>query len=865
MTTRAPELNAQFERCCRGLLGLLQALSQEGVKSTPRLWLVTAGAQSVKADEPLDGLPQATIWGLGKVIAQEFPELSCVRIDLESIRDIEPLLNELTQSGEEPLIAYRGGRRHVARLSRLQHSAAQQPFEALLAAPVQLAIVERGTSAGVALVPAARVSPGSEEVEIEVRAAGLNFRDVLNVLGVRQDQTPLGGEVAGIITALGAGVEGLKVGEEVLAITSGGIGNFCLAPAELTLPKPANLDFEAAAASPLAFLTAHYALNVIGRMAKGERVLIHAAAGGVGMAAVQLAQRAGLEIFATAGSAAKREFLQSLGIAHVFDSRSLEFADAVRTATHAEGVDLVLNSLTGPAIGASLALLRSKGRFLEIGKAEIWTAARGADINPRAQYLVIDLAELIARDPKSVRPLFVDLLARLARGELRPLPSKTFPFTAAAQAIEHMARAKHIGKVVLAATTREAAQREVSILADATYLISGGLTGLGLACAQWLIERGARNLLLFGRHAPSAETAEVLETMRARGARIVAAQSDVACEADVSRLFDGPLRALPPVRGVIHSAGVLDDGILMQQRWANFAQVLAPKATGAWVLHQKTAHCALDFFVLFSSASALLGAPGQANHAAANAFLDALAHYRRAQGLPGLSINWGAWAQIGAAAQRHVGARILKQGIGELTAAEGLQALQRALKGGEAQVGVIRADWSQLNETLENAAERRFFAHLGSPRASTQSVERSAKSTAARELRDAPADKRITLLLQHVRAQVSAVIGLPSGQPMSDKQPLRDMGMDSLMAIELRNRLRMELSIEQALPATLVFDHPTIDALAAFLASEVYGWTTRADARTAVRHADALDLIEQLSDDDVEKLYSERSGGSVLN
>ena len=298
----------------------------------------------------LTGLLQTGILGLAKVIGLELPEISCRRFDLQSAEDIGALADALPQ--DEPLVAMRDGRRYIARLAR-----ATQPSDAAAedrASPRQLEITERGAIDGLKLRPIERARLAENEVEIEVRAAGLNFRDVLNVLGAREDAAALGGEVAGVISRLGAGVTGLAVGQHVVAVTSGGLGDYVVAPDVLVLEKPRELTFEQAAASPLAFLTAHYALNVMGKMAAGERVLIHAAAGGVGMAAVRLAQRAGLDVFATAGSEAKREVLRLLGVRHVFDSRSLTFATDVAHETCGEGVDLVLSAVTGPAIAASL-------------------------------------------------------------------------------------------------------------------------------------------------------------------------------------------------------------------------------------------------------------------------------------------------------------------------------------------------------------------------------------------------------------------------------------------------------------------------------------------------------------------------------
>jgi acyl carrier protein len=329
----------------------------------------------------------------------------------------------------------------------------------------------------------------------------------------------------------------------------------------------------------------------------------------------------------------------------------------------------------------------------------------------------------------------------------------------------------------------------------------------------------------------------------------VAVQADVSREEDVRTIFDGPLRALPPLRGVIHSAGRFDGGLLMDLDRERFLNVTDPKSRGAWLLHRMTEHCALDFFVLYSSVSALLGAPGQGNYAAANAFLDGLAHYRRARGLPAQSIDWGLWGSIGAAVGAKASERIERQGLAEFSPEQGLDALERVLLAGWTQPGVMRADWRRIAATINNPAETRFFEHL------------AGKTVPARNagggLRDAPPEKRCGLLLKRVRAEVAAVIGLPMAQPGLDKQPLRDMGLDSLMAVELCNRLRHELGIEQALPATVAFDHPTVAALSEYLAG-MLGWTA---AAAPGEETDVLGRIEQMTDEEVDRLLSLRTTG----
>jgi NAD(P)-dependent dehydrogenase (short-subunit alcohol dehydrogenase family)/acyl carrier protein len=578
------------------------------------------------------------------------------------------------------------------------------------------------------------------------------------------------------------------------------------------------------------------------------------------MAAVQLARRAGLEIFATAGSHAKREAVRSLGVTHVFDSRSLAFAADITHATNGEGIDLVLSAVTGPAIAASFELLRPDGRFLEIGKAEILSPEMAASLNPHARYQAIDLADRLVRAPHDVRPMFVDMMARLATRVLRPLPVESFALADARAAFSRMSRAKHIGKLVLSPR-----RSPVRLRPDASYLISGGLTGLGLASAQRLFERGARHLVLFGRRPPGEDALTAIEGLRKGGARVIVVSADAGSERDMRHLFDGPLREVPELRGVIHAAGRLEDAVLTRQNWSRFADVLAPKARGAWLLHQLTADMPLDFFVLYSSASSLLGAAGQANHAAANAFLDGLAHYRRARGKPALSVNWGAWADIGAAAERNVAGRIGKRGVGELTIAEGLGALERLLDQPLAQVGVIRADWPSVADSLESAAERRFLERLARspPRAGSRAPVQQIVAKPAFDASAAPPGRLANELMSLVRTEVAAVLGAVKIESLSDQMPFRDMGLDSLMALELRARLQKTLSLEAPLPATMAFDHSTIEALVDYLMTEIHGYAPPAPLPADKRGDRALlDDIEAMSDEDVDRLLAMREGAS---
>ncbi|MCK6562451.1 SDR family NAD(P)-dependent oxidoreductase [candidate division KSB1 bacterium] len=883
------------DRGSRSLLALTQALLATPGFDSPGVWVVTRAAQPVAEPAPQLALTQSPIWGFGRALALEHPELQCVRIDLDSPAQIaaetqkmpeaQLLLAELLTPDGEDQVAYRNGQRYVARLARrapAEGEAASKTSTAPLAdeaAPVQLEIVQPGVLEGLALRPVMRRPPGPHEIELRVAATGLNFRDVLNALGMRSDDDPLGGEVAGTVVRVGEAVTDFKVGDEVISVTVGGFSTYLTTFTELTVKKPAHLDFAAAATIPLAYLTAAYALHGLGKLQRGERVLIHAAAGGVGMAAVQLALRAGAEIFATAGSAEKREYLQALGIAHVFNSRTLDFAEEIRQRTAGAGLDLVLNSLTGEFIPQSLQLLRANGRFLEIGKKEIWTTAQAAAVNPHAVYLAVDLAERIKSDPAAVRPRFLDIMQALAAGELQPLPHTDFALEQAASAFRYMAQAKHIGKVVVTQqavrgkeqgaggrgqeSTGKRQGASIQLQADATYLITGGLRGLGLLTAEWLVERGCRHLALLGRSAPTEATLAVARKLEQSGSRVLLLQGDVANPADVARCLEQIRQTLPPLRGLIHSAGVLADGVLLQQSWERFLNVMAPKVFGAWNLHVQTRELPLDFFVIYSSVSALLGTLAQANHASANAFLDALAHQRTALGLPAMSINWGAWSQIGAAARHNVGDRIVTRGINSFTPQQGLQVLGMLFERPVTQVGVMPVNWATFAGQFTGRRLPAYFSELvaeAQTRTLAQPSSPPAQRNLMQELQQAPSGKRRQMLLAFVEAQALKVLSMEATQTIHEKQPLTDLGLDSLMAVELRNLLGAGLGLQRALPATLVFDYPTTAAVANYFMRTLFEEETPAAAAEPAPAA-TLENLEQLSDEEIDRLFAEKMAG----
>jgi NADPH:quinone reductase-like Zn-dependent oxidoreductase/SAM-dependent methyltransferase/acyl carrier protein len=867
--------NAQ-EWAMGSALNLTQALVSAG-GYTPRLWLVTCGAM------PLGGevlaVEQAPIWGLGKVIALEHPELRCKRIDLDSDGgDVHTLLGVIRAQDDEDQIALRGDVRHVARLTRYEASSESEPIDVGATrrvvltedVPLRLEITERGVLDNLTLRPYERRAPGRGEVEIRVYATGLNFKDVLNAMGMYPgDAGLLGGECAGEIVAVGEGVADLQVGDAVMAVVGGSFSAYVTASAQLVVRKPDFLSFEEAATIPIPFLTAFFALNYMAGMQAGDKVLIHAAAGGVGLAAVQLARQAGAEIFGTAGSDEKRAYLKSLGVQHVMNSRTLDFVDEIQAMTSSTGVNIVLNSLADEFVPASFAAMGQGGRFLEIGKRGILSYREAKTRRPDAAYFIIDWTNPMREEPGLIRSMLLNIVEGIENGTLQPLPCQVFSIEDVVGAFRHMAQAKHIGKIVVTQQIDRHAievQGPVPLQEDATYLITGGLGGLGLLLSRWLVEKGARNLVLMGRTSPPEPTQKIIGELERAGVQILVVQGDVSRESDVADMLMEIQRNLPPLRGVIHAAGVLDDGTLIQQNWSRFETVMKAKVQGAWYLHHLTRHMRLDFFVLFSSIASLFGSRGQGNHAAANTFMDILAYHRLAQGLPALSINWGAWAETGAAVDYEVSERAGARGIPLMNPDDALRAFENLLAGSPPQVGITPINWPVFLRQFEAAPP--FYAQFRDEKSSLKNLphEAAAPSTQPdilRRINEATPNKRLAILAAYIGKQAAKVLGLEPSRPIDENTPLSAMGLDSLMAVELRNQLGTGLGLKRALPATLVFDYPTIAAITDYLAREVLGLSgesTRAQnaAPPSKTTQELLDNLSELSDEEVDRLFEEQ-------
>ena len=859
-----------------GSVALLQALASAGLSTVPDVTLVTRGAQPVEAGwvDPT----AAPLWGLGKVVDLEWKDSTCRRVDLDPAvapdAAADALVEELLAADRETLVARRGSDRHVGRLSRIALEDGEAPAAA--GSPTRLVHDGSGVLDDLRREPMERRSPEGGDVEIEVAASGLSFRDVMNALAMRDDPDPLGAECTGVVTRVGAEVTDLQVGDRVVALTAGAFDSFVTVARPLVAPLPATLSFEQGATVGTAFTTAWYSLVDLGKLNEGESVLIHAGTGGVGMAAVQIALTRGARVLATAGSPAKRHLLRQLGVSHVFDSRSTTFTQEALDATDGRGVDAVLNSLSGEFIEASVAALAEEGRFLEIGKRDLWTQERFAEARPQGRYEIIDLAAKTVEDPSLMGRLLTTVTSELAEGRLRPLPFQAFERAKTSDAFRAMSQARQVGKLVV----RHPAAGELRVREDGSYLLTGGNNGLGLLTARWLVECGARHVMLLSRSEPGDEAREAIAEMESHGAQVQTAAVDVSDAAALEEAINRLERAGAPLAGVFHAAGLLRDAVILNQDWDQFQPVFDAKVLGAWNLHRIVGHRPLDYFVMYSSTSAILGAAGQANHAASNAYLDALAHHRRRLGLTAQSINWGVWSQVGSAAARGADERILAHGASAIAPDQGLDALERCLRDGRPQVVVVPVHWKRFLPNFVGADPAPYWSHVDvrvaddpagagdaptlmpeAPTADSATPPRTPGSDLG-ELLEAPPARRRELLIERVTDDVVTVIGLAPGRSVDPDQPLSEMGLDSLMAVELRNRLGSSFGLA-ALPATLVFDYPTIDALAGLVDERLGGspadgaLAAEAEAEPEEDADDLLKAIEEMSDDEVDSILKD--------
>jgi acyl transferase domain-containing protein/NADPH:quinone reductase-like Zn-dependent oxidoreductase/phospholipid N-methyltransferase/acyl carrier protein len=828
---------------------------------TSRLTFLTRGGEEVTGSETRLNPKGAATGGFAKSLPLELPELACRRIDFDTdAPDVSAIIASLLCQDRETDVAIRDGERYAARLrpwrAETPATAEDTPWHLVNAVP--------GTYDQLQRRPLLRRAPGPGEIEVAVESTGLNFRDVLNALGEYPGAPPLGAECAGRVVAKGEGVDGFELGDAVVALSSGSFASHVTLPAALAAPLPHEFNMLDGAAFAIPFVTADYCLRELGRIAPGDRVLIHAAAGGVGMAAVQIARSAGAEIYATAGSPEKRALLRQLGVKQVMDSRSSKFADEVLQATGGRGVDLVLNALTGDMIDASMRTLVKGGRFIELGVRDVRSQYAAASDGSAFEYHTVNWGHIADDDPVYIGRILRRVVDDINAGTLTPLPQHNFGPDRIVDAFRLMAQAGHIGKIVIGWN----GPPRPSIRKSGTYLVTGGLSGIGLDTVRRLAEEGANRIIATARSAPSSEVEAAFETLRAKGTLIESHQVDVTDEAQMGRLFARIRKVGTPLRGIIHSAGTLSDSGIQQQSPETVRAVMAPKVDGIRILETLSRADPIDIFCVYSSLAAVLGSPTQSNHAGANAALGSIMRDRNRRGLAGLAIDWGPWSDIGAAAGNNTLTRLSEQGISALSPAEGRSASAYLMTVASGQVAVAAINWHQLSEwrggpvhkvfselvQREHSAANAEAAHGRRARSNEHASKGHEPSDLLVRIMAAPNDQKRKLLDAFLEEMLRTTFALAAGGRIDPEMPFGEMGLDSLLAIELRNRLGRALG--RKLPATLLFESPTINTLGDTLAAEFIEAAVDLAVQAPQQSAgfSALDDLENLSEEELDRL-----------
>lgn len=792
---------------CGSLIAALQAFEGGILSNNPSLQIITKNSQAIKnvAPSPL----QSPLWGLGRVITNEYPDLQVKLIDLaDDLDNAKSLSREIMTEDRENEVILCHSERFGIRLRPV-------PLKEQNSVSIQNAGLDfknPGALENLAWFEREMPQPATDEICIDMQATGLNFRDVMWAMGVLKDEAvengyagpTLGMEGAGVVTAIGADVNGFTIGDRVMCFASCCFSKYLCTKTTAVTQIPENMSFEEAATIPSVFLTIYYALEHLARLQPGERVLIHGAAGGVGLAAIQYAKHVGAEIYVTAGSDEKRDFLKLQGIENIFDSRSLSFADEIMNLTGGDGIDVVLNSLSGEAIGKNLSILKPFGRFLELGKRDFYADSK-MGLRPfrnNITYFGIDADQLMAEKPALSSKLFKEMMALFEQDVFTPLVHSSFQQSQITEAFRTMQQSRHIGKIVVSMESLPTSnivplKKNISTIerTEGICVVTGGLGGFGLATAQWLSDKKFSRFALMGRSGVKSDADQiVIDQMVKAGTLIDIIQVDVTDKGALGKALQDLRDSGNEITGVVHCAMVLDDGMVSNIKPDRLQKVLSPKIAGTWNIHELTLNDPIEMFLLYSSATTYIGNPGQAAYVAGNSYLEAVADLRKSMNLPATTIAWGAIGDVGVlSANENVKEVLTKRtGLRAMPAKLAMLGLEETLASGDANCAVLQLNWGNITNGFKSGSKARYddIRHLGENADNAGSTD-----DILAELSGKSEEEALELVLGIIINQISSITG-SSPDRISPKQSLFDLGIDSLMALELTMELERRFGIE---------------------------------------------------------------------
>lgn len=805
-------------------INVVKAIEQELPLKQVNLWIATCMTQSVKNEDNVH-YSGSSLWGLGRVIRQEYPAIRLRLIDLdENDTDCKVLSAERLLSDNNDEIAWRQNKRYVHRYKRKTH----EPQQTLtLTSPEQaFALYQRtpGVIDSLTYQEIQMTVPGPSEVAVRVHSSSLNFKDLMKVLGIIDSKAledtffgqSFGMECSGTIVSVGPEVKHHQVGDHVCCFTPNTFQSYITLSEHQIFQTPPGTDL-AEAALYIPFITVLRALKHIAALKKGETVLLHSATGAVGLAAIQYAKFVGARILATAGSEDKRNYLRGLGVAECADSRSLSFVEDIRSWTDNRGVDVVLNSLSNDALMKSWSLMAPYGRFIEIGKRDI-SANSGLPMgtfNRNTLFASIDLDRSFIDQPALIQKLLKETHHLFAKGVFKPLHCHHFPASEVCEAFQLMARSKHIGKIMLEFENQAVLGETMStskpfVSGNATYLVTGGFSGFGLSVVKWLVEKGAKYVVIISRRgAVSSEAKQMVEQLRKTGVTLKEACVDVTHHDQLTTLLEECSHEMPPLKGVIHSAMVLNDGLISQLSEESVIKVMKPKMEGCLNLHHSTKNCSLDFFVLFSSISSIIGNPGQANYAAANAFLDSFTHYRKSQHLPTLTINWGALKTGALVRDSKIADYLHQQGIAALPIDKALAMLEKAICDREHHLSIVDMNWKKMMNNRSIIGQSSMFSDF-----IEFNEENGSTTQFNKQLEGLDETSQLNITISALKEMIGKTLKMESAQ-LDEGVRLNALGVDSLMAMELHTLMECKLGIR--IPSMELMKGPSIKELAGLI------------------------------------------------